>query len=416
MAFQVGKLNPVHAYLLLAGGYAFLYTTALNFNLVFQTTEAGLSPLQLVLVGTALQGTIILCEVPTGVLADVYSRRASVVAGLVLLGCGIMFNGAFPRFETILLAQLVWGIGHTFISGARQAWIADEIGTERAGAVYLRAAQMEQLCWVASVPLSTFLADRDLNLPILLGGASLLGLAAVMAATMTERGFQRRSDGSRAWRSLLGTLAAGVGLVRGSPLLITVFCITAFYGMASQGFDRLWVAHFVENVHFPTKGSEVFWFGVIRMGSALASIAGVELVRRRVDTASHAVVARGLFLINAMQVTAVFVLAAASSFIIGMAAFWVAIALSFMFDPLYLAWINQNVEARVRATVISMTSQTDAIGRIAGGPVLGAVGSLFSLRAALSGAALALMPALGLYLRAFRQGAARRAPETASDG
>src|SRR3970040_1816874 len=80
------KLSPVPAYLVLAGGYAFFYTTALNFNLVFQTDEAGLSALQLVLVGTALQGTIFFCEVPTGVLADVYSRRLSVVLRLCLLG------------------------------------------------------------------------------------------------------------------------------------------------------------------------------------------------------------------------------------------------------------------------------------------------------------------------------------------
>ena len=413
MAIAGRKLSPVPAYLVLAGGYAFFYTTALNFNLVFQTDEAGLSALQLVLVGTALQGTIFFCEVPTGVLADVYSRRLSVVLGLCLLGLGIVVNGAFPRFETIILGQIVWGIGHTFISGARQAWIADEIGPAQAARVYLRAAQVEQLCWIVSIPISTFLADRDLNLPIILGGASLVGLAAFMAVTMTEHGFRRqeRGDGTRAWRSLTGTFVAGVGLVRQSPLLITVFGITAFYGMASQGFDRLWVKHFITNIDFPEAGNPILWFGVIRMGSALVSIVGVELVRRRVNTASHAVVSRGLFTINALQIASVFILAGAGSFFVGTAAFWVAIALSFMYDPLYLAWINQNVDSRVRATVISMTSQTDAIGRIAGGPVLGAVGSIFSLRAALIGAGISLMPALLLYLRAFRQGEPEAATE-----
>ena len=63
-----------------------------------------------------------------------------------------------------------------------------------------------------------------------------------------------------------------------------------------------------------------------------------------------------------------------------MIAFWRRSLASRMWDPLYLAWINQNIESRVRATVISMSSQTDAIGQIAGGPLLGAIGSLVRCR------------------------------------
>jgi hypothetical protein len=58
----------------------------------------------------------------------------------------------------------------------------------------------------------------------------------------------------------------------------------------------------------------------------------------------------------------------------------------------------------VRATVISMSSQTDALGRTLGGPAIGVVGSLASLRTALSAAGLALVPALLFYFRAFGQG------------
>jgi DHA3 family tetracycline resistance protein-like MFS transporter len=33
----------------------------------------------------------------------------------------------------VLLSQVIWGIGWTFISGAHDAWIADEIGPDNAG-------------------------------------------------------------------------------------------------------------------------------------------------------------------------------------------------------------------------------------------------------------------------------------------
>jgi hypothetical protein len=48
----------------------------------------------------------------------------------------------------------------------------------------------------------------------------------------------------------------------------------------------------------------------------------------------------------------------------------------------------------VRAAVISMSSQANAFGQIAGGPLIGAVGTFGGIRAALSVAGLVLSPAL----------------------
>jgi DHA3 family tetracycline resistance protein-like MFS transporter len=50
-----------------------------------------------------------------------------------------------------------------------------------------------------------------------------------------------------------------------------------------------------------------------------------------------------------------------------------------------------------------MSSQMDALGQIGGGPVVGAIGRTFSLRAALAVSGLILSPALWLYARSRRQ-------------
>ncbi len=192
-----------------------------------------------------------------------------------------------------------------------------------------------------------------------------------------------------------------------SPLLLTVFAITFFYGMASEGFDRLWVAHFIDNLGFPAVGdlNPVIWFGVVRMGSMVLSIVAVGFLRRRVDTNSRRVVARGLFLINALQAGALILFAAGGDFLIGLIAYWTIVSVSWAYDPLQLAWLNQNTYSSVRATVISMNSQTNSFGQIAGGPMLGALGNFVSLRASLYAAGAVLLPALLLYTRAFHQGA-----------
>jgi len=75
-----------------------------------------------------------------------------------------------------------------------------------------------------------------------------------------------------------------------------------------------------------------------------------------------------------------------------------------------MTWLNQNItDSSVRATVISMSGQADAIGQVAGGPGLGALGTVFSIRTALLAGGALLAPALALYGRALRHGG--REPE-----
>ena len=90
-------------------------------SIVYHLEVVQLDAFQLVLVGT-----VQLFEMPTGVVADLYSRRRSVLIGMFLYGLGFLMEGALPWFAPVLLAQVVWGCGDTFITGALEAWIASE--------------------------------------------------------------------------------------------------------------------------------------------------------------------------------------------------------------------------------------------------------------------------------------------------
>ena len=134
--------RPHAVYYLLGGGTSFFLVLAFTLNQVYYVTVVGLSPLQLVLVGTVLEATCFLFEIPTGVVADLYSRRLSVVIGVSLLGAGMLLQGLVPTFAAVLVAQVVWGTGSTFLSGADQAWLADEIGEDAVGPVFTRETQL----------------------------------------------------------------------------------------------------------------------------------------------------------------------------------------------------------------------------------------------------------------------------------
>lgn len=90
-------------------------------------TEAGLGPVQLIVLGSVLEASVLVAEVPTGVVADTISRKWSIITSFVLVGIGVIMNMS-NDFALLLLAQAVWGVGFTFQSGADTAWVTDELG------------------------------------------------------------------------------------------------------------------------------------------------------------------------------------------------------------------------------------------------------------------------------------------------
>jgi DHA3 family tetracycline resistance protein-like MFS transporter len=62
---------------------------------------------------------------------------------------------------------------------------------------------------------------------------------------------------------------------------------------------------------------------------------------------------------------------------------------------------------------MSIVSQADAVGEWAGGPVMGLIGNVFGIRAALVTGASLLSPAVALYARAVRKRMVEPIPDLA---
>jgi DHA3 family tetracycline resistance protein-like MFS transporter len=181
--------------------------------------------------------------------------------------------------------------------------------------------------------------------------------------------------------------------------------ITLFFGMASETFDRLWEVHFLRYFAFPNLGrlEPIVWFGIINAGTQLLSLRAAEIMRQRATIASQRGIVRTLAAITTLLMGSVIVLGLAGSFAVALIAYWSAALWRQTYEPLHVAWLNQHLYARVRATVNSLASQVDAIGQIAGGPPFGLLATAASLRVAMVAAALVLTPALALYWRSARQ-------------
>ena len=401
MLWPLPAARAYGAYCLLERALRTMYWTAAVY---FYISVVGLDPFRLVLVGTALEIVILLGEVPTGVVADVYSRRLSVVIGVALIGIGFALDGWLAAFWATLLAQVVWGLGATFTSGAATAWIADELGGADLGRVYLRGSQLESAGALLGVGAGIALSYAGLALTMIAAGAGLVVLAGALAAVMPERGFTPTPRGARTtWQHTRATVREGLAVVRASAVLIAFTGLLLFYFMGSESFDRLWEIHLL-GVGLPAvRGmTPVAWFGATNAGGLVLSIAAAEVLRRRLGDAGEATLVRWLLALTVATALGMVAFGAAAGFPAAVAAFWGATVARQVFPPIANAWVNRYIPSEVRATVLSFGAQADAAGQIAGGPLFGWIAGAHSTGLAVAAAGVSLLPGLTLLLWARR--------------
>ena len=399
-------LDAHRTWLLYRGVDSFAMALSWTVAAVFFVTELEMSPLTLILTGTAMEVAYFLFEVPTGIVADIYSRRSSIVVAMFVMGLSFLATGLAPGVAVVLIAAAVTGFGWTFKSGAEDAWLADEVGLDNVARSYQRGAQFGRAGALAGIGGAVGLALVDLRLPIVAGGLVMIGLGVLLVLLMPETGFRPAPrEGLGAIRAMTRTGARGGRLIRGRPILLLVVGIALFAGMWSEGIDRLWEAHFLVEVGVPGLGSldPVVWFGVLSAGVLVLAIVVAQPLRQRFERMGRVGMTRMLLALDAFTIVGTLAFAFAGSFALAVTAYWATRVFRSLAGPVYATWLNTSIDdSSVRATVISMTNLGDSAGEWGGGPALGILGNVFGIRTALAASAAALAPALLLYGRALR--------------
>ena len=373
---------------------------------VYLVRELHLSPLELVLMGTAMEAAVFLFEVPTGVVADTYSRRLSLVIGYLGMGTAWLVVGLVSAPWLIVALWGLWGLAYTFTSGAEQAWITDEVGAENVAGVFLRGARFGQAGAVVGLLLQVAVGTLSLRAGVMLGGAFTIAWGLVCIAVMPETGFRRRPREERAsaLTELRTTAVAGARYAWAAPVILLLIGVEVFMGASSEAFDRLKEAHFLRDVGLPPIGDldPVVWFGVFWLAGMSLNIAAIGGLIRRVERGGRNTVAQFLFGFTGLELAAMLLFALTGSTWLAVAGLLGVFFARNMQGPLWDTWLNEQItDSSVRATVISLTGQGNAIGQAGGGPALGGIGNAWGIRAALAGGAAAIAPALGLYARAL---------------
>ena len=370
------RTSPQRAWLVyraLFGAGLYLGVTTFTLALI-DRIDAG--PLTLALVGTTLEITYSLAEVPTGVIADRYGRRRSIIIGLVVLAAGFCLT-AVPQLAIVLAAQVLFGVGWTCLSGADVAWITDEVGEDAARPLYAAGTRAELLGSVAGITVGAGIGQLSLWLPLIVAGAVFVGTAAWLALRMPETA-PRLTHEERL--TVTETLRRTRASVRARPVVAVALAMMVAAGLGGEGVDRLWQFHLVGDR--AGEASTIFAVAALFAAGLLAGAGAAAYVGRHLENDDPQLVRRLLALANAGIAGSVLLLAIAP-WPVAAAALIVTNALRHGCEPLVTAWVNRGADPAARATLNSLVGQAESLGEVAGGPLLGGIGSIAGTPAAL---------------------------------
>lgn len=345
--------------------------------------DLDLSPLQLVLLGTFLEGTVLLGEVPTGIVADVYSRKMSIVIAWLLMGVAQVGGALSPIFGVLLIWQVLFGLGWTFQSGADTAWVTDEIGRED-DSLIMRHAIWRSVALIIGILVAAAISQWSLRVAMVVMGLISLIAALVLWRVMPETGFTPADNSEPRRRQMVSIWSNGWRVVRSSAALVAVIVSALLMSMADEAIDRLDVRRLVDFGLREFEGREaVVWFAGVWILMTLLNIPPMLWLSRRLDDIPRGRAAGGMVVLLLVAAAGTFFLAVGPLFWLAVVGWIVRDVAREVLWPLATAWTNRQAESSVRATVISFHGQAAALGQVAGGLALGVVAEVISVSFAL---------------------------------
>jgi MFS family permease len=212
--------------------------------------------------------TAVVFEVPSGAIADRFSRRACVVAADVLQASGYVAWVLFPSFWGFAAGFVLWGLGGTLSSGAFEALLYDGLAAQGDEDSYGRLkARIDTIGLIAQVPIAVVATAL-----FSFGGYQLVGwisvamclLSSVIASRFPEPPREPEED-----ESYFGTLRAG--LRESVPIKRAVLAVALVY--AIDAFEEYFTL-LAQDWQVPTVWVPLATIGVPLLGAAGAALAG----------------------------------------------------------------------------------------------------------------------------------------------
>jgi DHA3 family tetracycline resistance protein-like MFS transporter len=347
---------------------------------LYRIDIAQLEIYQLILIGTALELAVFFFEVPTGIVADLKSRRLSIIIGVFIVGLGFIVEALTPYFALIFLAQIIWGFGYTFISGALQSWISDETDNINIEQTILTGSQFYSVMSFVGILLAALFGMIHIRIALYVAALLFLVLGVFNLFMMKEKHFQKTPHQETIIKTYIHQFTGGLRHIKGNHVLRIMFVIMLFFGLYSEGIDRTYELHILDNLDFRTTLNipPIWILSIVNGLVALLGLILMQITKRYIKESHH--VTMWLVIFTSLMVTGVLLFGFLPLPYFAVGGFFLFSITREATYPLLDTVLLKHTPSKIKATVLSTFGQLDAIGQIISGVIMVTIGVLISIK------------------------------------
>lgn len=311
---------------------------------------------------------IVAMEIPSGWMADVWGRKKTLILGSFLGAAGFFAYSFSYGFWAFVVAEIILGVGHSFVSGADSALLYDSLKADNQTQKYVkqegRITSFGNFAEAIAGIVGGFLAAISLRTPFYAQFVAA-AIAIPAALTLIEPKIQT-TEHIHSIKKLAQNIRKT--LTDNHNLRISIL-LSAVTGTATLTFAWLVQPFFME-IGLPVEMFGIFWTALnLSVGVSSLFAYKFELLLGRKSTLISIVLLLGV-----------------GYFLSGIAISYFGIAFLFLFylvrglaTPILKNYINEYTESGVRATMLSVRNFIIRISFAAIGPLLGYITDNISL-------------------------------------
>ncbi len=358
---------------------------------------------QIALLAAVFEASILLFEIPTGVVADVFGRRISIVLSAVLS----VLSGAvfvfFPFLAGFIAAEIVGGLGETLRSGALEAWLVDSLKHEGREAeqkhAFAQGTRFKSAGNLCGLILGGYVASLDMRLVWVPFTVVFLGLCLFLILVMREDYRPAGSTGGKTTVRLFETVRQSMRVLRSQTLILALVLLALFSEFSFEAISQFWQVHFDEGLSIPTG-----YFGWILAAASVLTILFVGKVTRLSLRFKGEVSA--LIILESFFFLSLLFIALTTSPLLAVILFVLLQTFVSFAEPIFLDVYNRHIPSEQRATLLSFRSLVGSGGEVLAALCIGVAAQKFGLRITFGlGSAVLLLGLIAFLLLVTRKSA-----------
>lgn len=357
----------------------------------------GFDLLEMNLINLSFMVFVFLFEVPTGLIADFFGRKVSVIVGLCLYSLSFFWYFLAGSFWQCLGAEIVGALAATCISGALDALVVDSLKsvnyTGSINRVFSRG-EISQLSVVVGAFLGGLVAEKNLAWPWFLSGVSFAVLAVVSIFLFKEVNFSASEETKKNIKSFKNIFNSSMKDCFKNKQLMLIALFSALMAFSLQAINMYWPLVLKESFNFSPKVTGLFFSLIcvtLYLGAQFSKLWTRKIICQK----------RAIFFSQIITLVGILACALIPNF------YFFAFFLLFhefgrgLFKPMYKTYVNSLINSENRATVLSFESMISKIGAGAGLLFSGLIAKSFGITS--SWVVSAIILGLGIFIFWFSQ-------------